>query len=165
MGYLVSCVKKIDSVTFHPIAAGKCINDLAKAVRFAPGGLYILTKKGEIYTDGEMGGKFCLCGTGSDHHAVKALVAFGIINDDDAMRHGEIKRKADENGKRYRAVSFELERLTDAGIKLTKKQLRQITALREALEPKSLPYYIREKEVAATLAAFDAKYGTGKKGN
>lgn len=150
MGFMSSCIEKIDAVRFERFPPKRVVNNLrVVAIGHA---LYGLGPKGTIYTTGELAGKVCYTGTASDYHAVLALRAFGLITADEAKRHGESKRLQDKAFDDYRAVNCEIERLTSAGIRLTKAQKSALEEMRKALDVKRLPYFIKADDVKKTLA-------------
>lgn len=144
MGMLSSCIKKVEAVRFRPFPTNRVVRNIERLIR-VDAVTYAVCKNGTIYTTSEMSGNVCYCGTGPDYHAVKALVAFGIITGDEAERHGAQKRESDAALEQYRAVTAEIERLTDAGIKLTKGQKTKLAEMKKNLPVKSLPWFVRDE--------------------
>ena len=144
MGMLGSPIGKIQAVRFSPLPANKVVSGISKLV-CTDYCTYALGKNGTVYTTGELAGKVCYVGTGSNYHAIKALKLLGVITADEAERHGAEKRMQDDAHVAYRAATMELEKLTDAGIKLTPGQKAKIASMRKRVEVKSLPYYVQDE--------------------
>lgn len=142
MGILNSCIKKVEAVRFHPFPSNKVVKCIDRLIRI-DNCTYAITKNGTLYTTSEMAGKICYVGTAEKYHAIKALVAFGIITQEEARQHGEKKRKEDEAYDQYRAVTAEIEWLTNAGIELTKRQLARLAEMKKKLPVKRLPWYVQ----------------------
>lgn len=141
MGMLGSPIEKIRGFHFSPFPANRLV--APKLVIAVGCHVYAIGAKGTLYTTGEMAGKVCYCGTGSDYHAVMALLAFGMITPKEAYVHGEEKRKRDKAFTAYRALTCETEKLTDAGITLTAGQKAKLEKLRKGLKVKDLPYFVQ----------------------
>lgn len=142
MGSLESCVKKISDVRFAPFPAGGVKRDIACVVTVR-GYIYALGKDGSLYTNSEMSRKVHYCGTSENYHAVTALRLFGVITKDEAKQHGKRAAEQDSLFNEYRAVTCEIERLTDAGIKLTPKQKRILAEMKNRCDVKRLPYFVQ----------------------
>lgn len=141
MGMLSSCIKKIEAVRFEPFPSNRAVA-VEKLVRIDHC-VYALGPRGTLYTTGELAGKVCYTGTNSDYSAVRALLAFGLINKAEAVMHGENKRLQDKMFDEYRAVVTNVECLTKAGIKLTPKQKQTLADMRKRLDVKRLPYFVQ----------------------
>lgn len=142
MGTLISCVKAIGETRFEAFPAGRPIKVL-KVLRIADGHVYAIGPRGTVYTSGEMSRNVCYAGTSSKYEAVRALVALGIITKQDAERHGREKHAQDKMLDDYRAVTAEVEKLEEAGIRLTPKQLATLAKMKATLDVKRLPYYVQ----------------------
>jgi len=145
MGHMQSCIEKICGFRFEPFPSKRVVTAL-RVVNINHY-IYAIGPKGTIYTTSELNGKVCYVGTGEHYHAVMALKAFGLITAKEAAVHGEAKARQDKAFNDFRAVAVELERLTSAGIKLTKGQKATLKKMQAELDKKHLPYFIKEDEV------------------
>lgn len=144
MGYIKSCVKKIDNIRFEGIPLRRPRTDIVKAVVLDQGSFW-LTRKGQILTTSELRRDICVCGTGSDYVGIKALLSLGIITAAEAKEHGKQYAENDINIARYRAANAELSKLTEIGIKLTRKQKRQLEEAKAKCDFDTLPWYLKQK--------------------
>lgn len=143
MGSLGSCVKKINGFRFESFPSRKVTTNIQKL--FGVGCyLYAMSRRGTIFTNSEMCGKICMCQTGSDYHAIKALLAFGLITKEEAMRHGEAKRKEEVAAARYRAAYQAASIFDEANIALTRSQKNKIERFKRDMKIDDLPYYMQK---------------------
>ena len=148
MGSLSSHVLEIRNVYFKPIPSRPL--KVLKQVVCIGGNVYAEAYNGNVYTSGEMQRKMHLCGTGSDHNAIKALVALKIITPQQAYEHGESKRVSDKAYDMYRAAKTDIGVLNAMGIKFTKKQRAKFDALCKSICVDELPSWL-QKEAKAFL--------------
>lgn len=141
MGQLQSTIQKISAVSFLPFPKKRTFRN-AKVVHSARG-VYLLAENGNVFTTGEMSGKFFLCGTGSEHHAVKALVDLGVITAAEAREHGKRAREHDKNLNEYRAAFNAVDDFAKAGIAITKRQRETVAMMKKRISVKELPYYVQ----------------------
>lgn len=159
MGYISSCIKKIDDTRFGPMPANRVRTDIVKAVVFGHV-VYVMTKTGHILTNGELNRKVCYTGTGSDNHGVLALRALGVITADEQKRHGEAKRRRDANYANYAkycAVNHAATEFAEAGIELTPRQKRKLQFMKDTVDYDDLPWFVKKEERDAAKAAAGAK--------
>ena len=151
MGYISSCIEKINDTRFGPMPTNRVRTDIVKAVVF-DGVVYVVTKAGRILTNGELSRKVCYTGTASDFHGVKALRSLGVITADEQKRHGEAKRRRDANYAKYCAVNHAATEFAEAGIKLTPRQQRKLQFMKDTVDFDDLPYFVKKEEREAAGA-------------
>lgn len=88
MGYLDSPVHAVERVRFNPIKSVEGVTDIVRLTKTGstfPGSVFILTKRGAVYTNDSLGRNMCLTGRTNEYAA--ALAGLGLITKDELRVH------------------------------------------------------------------------------
>lgn len=132
MGCLESPVNAISRVRFNAMKSVDGVSDVARITKSGTWVIYVLTKRGAVYTNGNMGRSISLTGSTGDEAA--ALQGLGLITKAELQAH----KKWIAALRAWRNVNDDLrrfnERCENLGIVLTADQTAKAEAAREAAE-------------------------------
>ena len=155
MGCLESPVQAINRVRFNPLKTVDGVADVARITKSGSWVIYILTKRGAVYTNGSMGRSISL--TGSTGEEATALLGLGLITKAELRVHKQYIaalrtwRNAHDDVRRFE------ERCGRLGITLTADQKAKVEAANEEAEQALKNVRIAATRLNADRQAREAK--------
>ena len=154
MGHILSTVKAIEDQRFGPLPKDGRVCVKSKFVRIGHWA-FLLTPTGLIQTNEGIHKNIALAGTDGSNAAIRAMLAFGLITQEDVDQHERPAVMRQKTRDIARAAITSLEDLERGGIRLTPKQKAQLAEMREItvknLKSYKLPSWMR-KQVEKALA-------------